>query len=83
MAEKLGATRTKTSFFMTNPRRKNFIAYEGDYNGGLRFNSAFFDRIIRAAIHRKGHAAKGNPCYGIPRVFNLEQTCEPEPVRES
>lgn len=65
MAEKLGATRTKARFFMTNPRRKNFIAHEGDYNGVLRFNRSFFERIIRVSTHRKGHAAKGNPCCRI------------------
>lgn len=83
MTEKLEATRTKTSFFMTNPRRKTFIVYEGDHKGGLRFNSSFFDRIIRASTHRKGHAAKANPCCGIPRVFNLEQTCDLGPVRRT
>lgn len=82
MAEKLGATRTKTRYIMTNPRRKQFIAYEGDYNGGLRFNRSFFDRIIRVSTRRKGHAAKATPAVEFPRVFNLEQTCEPGRVRK-
>lgn len=68
------------SFFMTNPIRKNFIAYEGDYNGGLRFNRLFLDRIIRVSTHRNGRAGKSDPVVEFPRVFNFEQTSEPRPV---
>jgi hypothetical protein len=60
MAEKLGAIRTKTRFFMTSPR-KSFIPYEGDYNGGLRFNRSFFDKTIRVSTHRKGPPRNAAP----------------------
>ena len=56
-------------FLHDHSRRKNFIAYEGDYNGGLRFNRSFFDRIISVSTHRNGHAAKSNSCkVEFPRV---------------
>jgi hypothetical protein len=80
MAEKLGATRRKTRFLTANPRRKKFIAHEGDYNGALRFNS-FFDRTIRVATHRKDRAAQATPAVEFLRMFNFEQTCGPRPVR--
>jgi hypothetical protein len=66
---------------MTNPRRKNFIAHEGDYNDALRFNRSFFDRTIRVSTQRKDHAAQAAPALEFPRMFNLEQICGPRPVR--
>ena len=73
MAEKLGATRTK-SFVMRNTRG-NFIAYEGDYNGALRFNRSFFRKDYPRLT------AKATSAVEFPGMFNLEQTCGPRPVK--
>ena len=47
LAEMVGTTRGRISFFMNKFRKQGFINYENDYNGSLRVHSSLLNVILR------------------------------------
>ena len=47
LAEMVGTTRGRISFFMNKFRKQGFISYENDYNGSLRVRSSLLNVILR------------------------------------
>ena len=47
LAEMVGTTRGRSSFFMNKFRKRGFIDYENDYKGSLRVHSSLLNVILR------------------------------------
>ena len=46
LAEMIGTTRSRVSFFMNKFRKLGFIDYNGDYDGGIAVHSSLLNAVL-------------------------------------